>query len=90
MECSGNGKCNCGMCECFETDNGKYTGHYCEKLVPKLTKCSDFEECVLCHVHEMGPLVEFDFCANCTDKMVIETQETVDGKACFLYRTIRV
>ena len=28
--CSGHGECSCGECKCFETDEGQYSGRYCE------------------------------------------------------------
>ena len=28
--CSGHGECVCGECKCFETNEGQYSGRYCE------------------------------------------------------------
>lgn len=45
-ECSGNGDCNCGKCECKEFPGiGKYTGRYCENFN---SKCEQHEDCAKC------------------------------------------
>jgi len=45
-ECSGNGDCNCGKCECKHFPGiGKYTGRYCENFN---SKCEQHEDCAKC------------------------------------------
>jgi len=45
-ECSGNGDCNCGKCECKHFPGiGKYTGKYCENFN---SKCEQHEDCAKC------------------------------------------
>lgn len=64
--CSGNGNCNCGQCACNETEDGRYTGTFCEKSPLPTGKCVEFKDCVQCQMYKKGKLNEEDCATNCT------------------------
>jgi len=56
--CSGHGECVCGECKCFETDEGQYSGRYCEDCPTCPGKCEELQPCVQCLQFESGPLMD--------------------------------
>lgn len=53
--CGGHGNCTCGVCDCEVTDQGKYTGHYCERCPNCNETCDELAPCLLCQMYEVGP-----------------------------------
>lgn len=53
--CSGHGVCECGMCKCQVTTEGRYSGRYCEKCPTCSDRCEEFKDCVQCQMYETGP-----------------------------------
>jgi len=47
--CSGHGKCVCGECRCDESEEGQYSGKYCEDCPTCPGKCEELKSCVQCH-----------------------------------------
>ncbi|KAF2356108.1 Integrin beta subunit VWA domain [Trinorchestia longiramus] len=66
IECSGNGKCECNQCKCFETDGGRYSGKWCEDCPTCTGKCLLYKACVQCQVFGTGELDEDECAENCT------------------------
>ncbi|XP_066947764.1 integrin beta-PS isoform X1 [Macrobrachium rosenbergii] len=67
--CSGNGVCECNQCKCNETEDGRYSGKWCEDcpLCGTEHRCLDFKDCVQCRVYETGPLAgDAEACAECS------------------------
>ncbi|XP_069683530.1 integrin beta-PS isoform X2 [Periplaneta americana] len=62
--CSGNGECKCGFCECYEVNDGRYTGKFCEKHPTSAGRCPDFKNCVQCLMYQTGPLTKEE-CEKC-------------------------
>lgn len=56
--CSGHGECVCGECKCFETNEGQYSGRYCEDCPTCPGKCEELQPCVQCLQFESGPLMD--------------------------------
>lgn len=56
--CSGHGNCECGICKCHETAEGRYSGKYCEKCPTCSGRCHEFKDCVQCQMYQTGPLGE--------------------------------
>merc|ERR1711981_609563 len=46
--CSGQGECVCGECKCAETQDGQYSGRYCEECPTCPGKCEELQPCVQC------------------------------------------
>merc|ERR1740123_2927093 len=55
--CSGHGTCECGECKCEETEEGQYSGKYCEDCPTCPGKCEELKSCVQCQVFGSGELV---------------------------------
>merc|ERR1712117_842526 len=57
--CSGpdHGTCVCGECKCFETEEGQYSGRYCEDCPTCPGKCEELQPCVQCQVFGSGELM---------------------------------
>ncbi|KAI9588865.1 integrin beta-PS isoform X2 [Glossina fuscipes] len=89
--CSGHGDCECGVCKCRSTEEGRYSGKYCEKCPTCSGRCHELKDCVQCQMYKTGPLKDENDCAtNCTnftpiavDKVVIN--ETKDELLCMFY-----
>ncbi|XP_055842893.1 integrin beta-PS isoform X1 [Episyrphus balteatus] len=65
--CSGHGECECGVCKCKVTNEGRYSGKYCEKCPTCSRRCQDLKDCVQCQMYKTGPLKDEAACAaNCT------------------------
>lgn len=79
--CSGKGQCSCGACICDTTDEGRYSGQYCEKCPTCSGRCHEFKDCVQCQMYKTGPMgQDADLCAkNCTLFVPIE-EEKVEGE----------
>lgn len=79
--CSGNGKCECGQCVCNTTDEGRYSGQFCEKCPTCSGRCHEFKDCVQCQMYKTGPMgKDEELCAkNCTLFVPIE-EEKVEGE----------
>merc|ERR1712013_582264 len=56
--CSGHGECECGECKCEETEEGQYSGKYCEDCPTCPGKCEELKACVQCQVFNSGELFE--------------------------------
>jgi len=56
--CSGHGECSCGECKCFETEEGQYSGRYCEDCPTCPGKCEELQACVQCQQFQSGPLMD--------------------------------
>merc|ERR1712038_1583677 len=52
-------KCNseCGECKCEETEEGQYSGKYCEDCPTCPGKCEELKACVQCQVFGSGQLM---------------------------------
>merc|ERR1719447_2120231 len=55
--CSGHGTCECGECKCEETEEGQYSGKYCEDCLTCPGKCEELKACVQCQVFGSGELM---------------------------------
>uniref|UniRef100_A0A1Q3FMG1 Integrin beta n=1 Tax=Culex tarsalis TaxID=7177 RepID=A0A1Q3FMG1_CULTA len=64
--CSGHGECVCGACRCKITEEGRYSGRYCEKCPTCSGRCNEFKNCVQCQQYKTGPLTESECATNCT------------------------
>ncbi|KAL5278574.1 ITGB1 family protein [Megaselia abdita] len=64
--CSGHGTCECGKCVCKATDDGRFSGKYCEKCPTCSGRCAELKECVQCQMHKNGPLYPDGCAENCT------------------------
>lgn len=56
--CSGHGTCECGECKCIETEEGQYSGRYCEDCPTCPGKCEELQPCVQCLQFQSGPYHE--------------------------------
>ncbi|XP_017489485.1 PREDICTED: integrin beta-PS-like isoform X2 [Rhagoletis zephyria] len=90
--CSGHGECECGVCKCKSTDEGRYSGKYCEKCPTCAGRCHELKDCVQCQMYKTGPLKDENDCAvNCTDTFVpigeekIVIDEEKDEQLCIFY-----
>ena len=54
--CSGHGTCECGECKCEETEEGQYSGKFCEDCPTCPGKCDELAPCVQCKVFSSGLL----------------------------------
>lgn len=64
--CSGHGTCECGKCVCKTTDDGRFSGKYCEKCPTCSGRCAELKECVQCQMYHNGNLYENGCDTNCT------------------------
>ncbi|GBP10848.1 Integrin beta-PS [Eumeta japonica] len=92
--CSGNGHCSCGKCICTPDKDKHYSGDFCEKCPTCPGRCAEFKDCVLCEVHERGPMLQDDIsqakCGNCSlhsiiEEGKIEANETSGEHLCSFY-----
>ncbi|GBP10850.1 Integrin beta-PS [Eumeta japonica] len=92
--CSGNGHCSCGKCICIAGGDRQYYGDFCEKCPTCPGRCAEFKDCVLCEVHERGPMLQDDIsqakCGNCSlhpiiEEGKIEANETSGEHLCSFY-----
>ena len=58
--CSGHGECECGECRCKETEEGQYSGKWCEECPTCPGKCEELKSCVQCQVFQSGELMRTD------------------------------
>lgn len=78
--CSGHGTCECGACKCHITDEGRFSGKYCEKCPTCAPKCAELKDCVQCQMYEKGVFKNREDClANCTAFVPISVK-SVDCK----------
>lgn len=54
--CSGHGTCECGTCKCDVTEDGRFSGKFCEKCPTCLGQCHELRNCVECQMYETGPV----------------------------------
>ncbi|XP_017769953.1 PREDICTED: integrin beta-PS-like isoform X2 [Nicrophorus vespilloides] len=88
--CSGHGECKCGSCKCESTEEGRYSGRYCEKCPTCSDRCEEFKHCVQCQMYKTGPLNEEECAKNCTKFTPIgveqvEAKEENDENLCAFY-----
>ena len=55
--CSSHGTCECGECRCEETEDGRYSGRWCEECPTCPPKCEELKPCVQCQVFQSGELL---------------------------------
>merc|ERR1740123_621760 len=60
--CSGpeHGECECGECRCKETEEGQYSGKWCEECPTCPGKCEELKSCVQCQVFQSGELTRVE------------------------------
>nr|XP_023020280.1 integrin beta-PS isoform X1 [Leptinotarsa decemlineata]XP_023020284.1 integrin beta-PS isoform X1 [Leptinotarsa decemlineata] len=76
--CSGHGICECGVCKCETTEDGRYSGKFCEKCPTCSDRCIEFKDCVQCQQYKTGPLKDkADCAANCTKFVPIPVVEVI-------------
>ncbi|KAJ8985291.1 hypothetical protein NQ317_007078 [Molorchus minor] len=75
--CSGAGTCECGVCVCNVTDNGRFTGKFCEKCPTCGDRCLEFKDCVRCQQYKTGPLKGNECGSNCTLFIPVPAKEPV-------------
>ncbi|XP_058826948.1 integrin beta-PS isoform X2 [Topomyia yanbarensis] len=89
--CSGHGTCECGSCRCKITEEGRYSGRFCEKCPTCSGRCNEFKHCVQCQQYKTGPLAEPSDCAaNCTlftpiPVQKVEVDEEKDDNKCTFF-----
>merc|ERR1712088_579286 len=54
------GECECGECRCKETEEGQYSGKWCEECPTCPGKCEELKSCVQCQVFQSGELMRTD------------------------------
>jgi len=76
---------------CKSTDEGRYSGKYCEKCPTCSGRCHELKDCVQCQMYYTGPLKDKHDCAtNCTTFVPIsvervEIDETKDEQLCVFF-----
>lgn len=84
--CSDKGVCECGVCKCIETEEGRYSGKYCEKCPTCPGRCLEFKDCIQCQVYKTGPLSAEECAKNCTITPTlvkkVEANEDKDENLC--------
>uniref|UniRef100_A0A336M8L1 Integrin beta n=2 Tax=Culicoides sonorensis TaxID=179676 RepID=A0A336M8L1_CULSO len=91
--CSGHGECVCGECKCETTEEGRYSGRFCDKCPTCPGRCQEFKDCVQCQMYKTGPLSEEPgLCArNCSKIFTpisvekVEVNEDKDDHLCTFY-----
>jgi len=81
--CSGHGECQCNACICHETEEGWYSGKFCEDCPACKGKCEEYQACVQCQIFETGPLTPEECALNCTRfnaTKVDEATEDAEGE----------
>ncbi|KAF5292608.1 hypothetical protein FQA39_LY13941 [Lamprigera yunnana] len=73
--CDGHGDCICGECICHSSDEGKFTGKYCERCPNCTETCDELKPCVLCQMYKLGPY-DTDTCmVKCLNVTPLEVQQ---------------
>lgn len=79
---------NVDSSRCKKTQDGRFSGRYCEKCVtcPGL-RCNEYESCVLCRQFKTGPWSEAECSANCSSLSLqsvgsLEPNEEAGDKRC--------
>lgn len=79
-------------CRCKSTEEGRYSGKYCEKCPTCAGRCHELKDCVQCQMYKTGPLKdEKDCAANCSNTFVpigeekIVIDEEKDELLCIFY-----
>ncbi|CAG0892794.1 unnamed protein product [Cyprideis torosa] len=67
--CSGKGNCTCGVCECMETEAGKFSGKFCAECPTCPGRCEELKSCVECQMFERGPLTKEE-CEECPFEVI--------------------
>lgn len=89
--CSGHGECECGACRCQVTEDGRYSGRFCESCPTCAGQCHELKNCVQCQVYKTGPLANAEDCArNCMTLVPIsvdnvEANEEKNERICTFY-----
>ncbi|XP_016994692.2 integrin beta-PS isoform X2 [Drosophila takahashii] len=89
--CSGHGACECGVCKCTATEQGRYSGRFCEKCPTCSGRCQELKDCVQCQMYKTGVLKNGDDCANnCTlftpvGVEKVEIEEHKDEQICTFF-----
>ncbi|XP_055910007.1 integrin beta-PS [Eupeodes corollae] len=79
--CSGHGECECGVCKCIVSEEGRYSGTYCENCPTCTKRCLDLKDCVQCQMWKTGPLKDEAACAaNCTLFVPITEEKNVNDE----------
>uniref|UniRef100_A0A0P4WGX5 Integrin beta subunit tail domain-containing protein n=2 Tax=Scylla olivacea TaxID=85551 RepID=A0A0P4WGX5_SCYOL len=66
VECSGQGACECNQCKCHESQDGRYSGRYCEDCPTCKGHCTSYKECVQCQVFRTGKYTDEQCMTHCT------------------------
>ncbi|XP_037802014.1 kielin/chordin-like protein [Penaeus monodon] len=80
--CSGQGICDCNACICSATEDGRYSGRWCEDCPTCRSKCSQYKSCVQCQAFGTGDLSEEECMFRCTlfnSTMVQVAREETEG-----------
>lgn len=78
--CSGHGDCECGECKCYDLDEGRYSGTYCERCPTCPLKCDAYRDCVECQIFRDDTDVPPENCTACPfitiakDKIEVEEE----------------
>ncbi|XP_037049499.1 integrin beta-PS-like [Bradysia coprophila] len=89
--CSDHGTCECGACRCSVTEEGRFSGRYCEKCPTCAGLCHELKDCVQCQTYNTGPLAASGLCAKSCTKLdatrydTIEVHEENDMHLCTFY-----
>lgn len=76
---------------CKITEEGRYSGRFCEKCPTCSGRCNEFKHCVQCQMYKTGPLADPDDCAtNCTlfvptGVKKVEIDEEKDDNKCTFF-----
>ncbi|GIY78039.1 integrin beta [Caerostris darwini] len=63
--CTGHGECVCGVCKCRSSEEGTYSGVFCERSSTYPLKCDEFRECVECQIFPYDNDVPAENCNSC-------------------------
>ncbi|GIY15333.1 integrin beta-PS [Caerostris extrusa] len=63
--CTGHGECVCGVCKCRNSEEGTYSGVFCERSSTYPLNCDEFRECVECQIFPYDNDVPAENCNSC-------------------------